>query len=59
MKILDTNAFINEKLNIIPVSKTRLSDIKETMVIATNETIKDIVNDAILKYGSDADLNFI
>ena len=59
MKILDTTTFINEKLIISPISKTRLSDIKENSVIATDDTIKDIVKDAMSKYGNEADLNFI
>lgn len=59
MKILDTTTFINEKLNISPISKTRLSDIKENSVIATDDTIKHIIKDAISKYGNEADLNFI
>ena len=33
MKILDITTFINEKLNISPISKTRLSDIKENGII--------------------------
>lgn len=59
MKILNTDSFINEKLAIAPISKTRLSDIKENTVVATNDTIKDIVKDAISEYGNEADLNFI
>lgn len=59
MKILNTDSFINEKLTITPISKTRLSDIKENTIVATNDTIKDIVKDAISKYGNEADLNFI
>ena len=59
MRILDSDNYINEKLNIAPVTKSRLSNIKETSVIATDETIFDLVRNTIEKYGDDADLNFI
>jgi surface protein len=59
MKILKTDSYISEKLGIKPVTKTRLIDIKETTVVATDDTLFNIVFDAIEKYGNDADLNFI
>ena len=59
MKILKTDSYISEKLGIKPVSKTRLIDIKESFVIATDRNIEDILSKAIEKYGNNADLNFI
>lgn len=59
MKILNSDNYINEKLNIRPVTKTRLSKLREHTVVATDKTIRDLVRAAIDVYGNDADLNFI
>lgn len=59
MKILKSDRYINEKLGIKPVTKTRLIDIKETSVVATDDTLLGIIFDAIEKYGYEGDFNFI
>ena len=58
MRILKSDTYINEKLNIKPVTRTRLNTYS-SYVTATDETIKEIVEESVAKYGVDANLNFI
>ena len=56
MKILDSNNFINEKLNINPISKLRLDNLKGYIppIVANDSNIHKLVSDSIKKYGNKA-----
>ena len=62
MKILDTNQYIGEKLNIKPITKTRLADMcahRYEHHPKTKFVLKRIIDDRIAAEGNLCDLNDI
>lgn len=62
MKILDTNQYIGEKLNIKPITKTRLADMcahRYEHHPKTKFALKRIIDDRIAAEGNLCDLNDI
>ena len=60
MRILDTSRYINEKLDIKPISKSRLGEfLKCTEFPKTKDELRETIEERMKKYGNNCNLNDI